>query len=101
MPFKQPDAELSAWAGQAGWADPATNNTCRLCRFWSEPGERVARTRWRTPGNRHELAARPCALARRMNHEITAAPHDAQVCRHFERNHEPPAVWAPHQPRKG
>ncbi len=39
------DAELSAWAGQASWADPVTDHTCRLCIHWSPPGERVSRTR--------------------------------------------------------
>ena len=76
MTFHQPGAEFSAWAGQASWADPATNNTCSECIFWSRPGERVARTRYEYFG-KHELAPRPCLKARQLNHEISApVPHD-------------------------
>jgi len=87
-------------AGQASWADPATNNTCRECIFWSRPGERVARTRWRSLGNVHELAPRSCQLARKRNHEITApVPHAATACQHFSENPAPPAIWAKHARR--
>jgi hypothetical protein len=98
MPIN-PTAELSAWAGQASWADPATNNTCRECIFWSRPGERVARSR-REYFGKHELAPRPCLKARQLNHEINApVPHDAAACAHFLPNPSPPPVWAKHARR--
>jgi hypothetical protein len=88
------------YAGQASWADPATTNTCRECIFWSRPGERVSRTRWRTLGDQHELAPRSCQMARRFNHEISVpVPHDATACAHFEANPSPPPVWAKHARR--
>lgn len=100
MPFKQPDAGFSAWAGQAAWADPATDHTCRECIFWSRPGERVARSQSKYFGNTHELKPRQCALARRLNAEISAAvPHSAQACQHFSPNAAPPAIWAKHSRR--
>ena len=89
------------YAGQATWCDPASEFTCRQCAHWSRPGERVSRTRWRTLGNQHELAPRPCALARRLNPEINAAvPHSAQACQHFQANPAPPPpIWAKHARR--
>ena len=73
----RPDAELSAWAGQATWADSATDRTCRECLFWSQPGERVSRSRPEYFG-KHELAPKPCLKARKLNPEISApVPHEA------------------------
>ena len=84
----RPDAELSAWAGQASWADPASEFTCRQCAHWSRPGERVGK---------HELAPKPCLKARKLNPEISApVPHDATACAYFEANPAPPPVWAKH-----
>ena len=95
----RPDAELSAWAGQASWCDPSTSSTCRQCIHWSRPGERVGRSRSDFFG-KHELAPRPCLKARAMNHEISAlVPHDAPACRYFEANPEPPPIWASHTRR--
>lgn len=94
-----PTPELSAWAGQASWSDPAANYTCRQCIFWSRQGERVARSRYNYFG-KHELAPRPCMKARQLNCEISAAvPHDAPACKHFNQNPVPPEIWAPHQRR--
>ena len=93
------EVQQSTYEGQASWADPATCNTCRECRFWSVTDERVARSRYDYFG-KHELKPRRCALARRLNHEITTAvPHYAQACSQFQANPEPPPVWAKHMRR--
>jgi len=46
MTDKQPDANFTAGAGQASWANPASNHTCGECLNWSRPGERVSRSRY-------------------------------------------------------
>lgn len=95
----RPDAELSAWAGQAAWADPATNNTCRQCIHWAKPGERVARSRYNY-FDKYELAPRPCLKARALNSAINAAvPYDATACKHFKASPAPPPIWAKHTRR--
>ena len=99
MSIFNPDAGFTAWAGQASWADPASEFTCRQCIHWSRPGERIARSRYNY-FNKFELLPRPCQLARRLNPEINAAvPHSAQACTHFQANPAPPPIWASHQRR--
>ena len=90
------EASQHTYAGQAGWCDPSSELTCRLCAHWSKPGERVARSRYRY-FDKHELAPRPCLKARQLNPEISApVPHAATACAHFQANPAPPPIWAPH-----
>ena len=72
MPIKQPYAEFPACAGQASWADPATE--LHLPPVYSLVPTRRARLAqpvrllWQA-----RIGAAPCLKARRLNHEINAA----------------------------
>ena len=77
-------SHLATKPGQAHFADPTINHTCRECVHW--PNQRAERDKY--------LNLKPARCRKAAQHlkDPPPIPHDARACRHFEPAPAPPPI---------